>query len=508
MTHQAWSRRLYILALPSIAALFYITAAGHFTYTPDDTYIYLQFARNLIHGNGFSFNPGEATYGITSPLWLLMISLGGAIGADLYIGAKVLDLFFASFSLILCYLVAYEIVRETPVALCASVAFSVNAWMLRWAGTGMESSLSVALLLSVILFCLRNEYFISVFFSALLTLVRPEASLIVLLILVDLYVNSHSRRRALNSAAALVTVYLLVLAPWLIYAFKTFGTVVPNTALAKLGLRLDLMRIYTTTVDVARTVGFTDAVSTAVVLVSGGVLVARYGKTTQVGANNNERFFLFRQSILGIGWIVVLPVFYIVSDANVVSRYLLLVTPLLTIYSCFFLYKVVERSRMHRHAYTAVFGLAALIMTQNQIVYRMYVKPGIDVFEQGMETCIIPIAAWLKDHASPDSRVITGDVGAVGYYSGKRICDAAGLVTPSMLPLIQQGIPPYDIIERKLYRDLCEVDYVLDRSLQPERLKDDHDLHPLLTRPFFGMRLLDTQVHYYTIYQVMKKSRQ
>ncbi|GEM_PF-737436 len=503
LTGQARYKWLYMAALPFIVALFYVTSSSHFGYTPDDTYIYLRFAKNLIHGNGFSFNPGEPSYGVTSPLWLSVIALGGAIGADLYIGAKVVDLLFACFALVLCYLVTYEIVRDIAVGLCATVAFSVNAWMLRWAGTGMETSLSVVLFLAVLLFCLRNEYFISIFFAALLTLVRPEGSLVVVLILVDLAVNSFSKHRALNTAAALVLVYLALLAPWFFYAYRTFGIILPNTAFAKSGLRFDFARMSSTAVDVIQTISFTDAVAAVVMIISGTMLAMKHMKKGNRSEDGDAlRFFLFRQSLLGIGWIILLPLFYFLIDVNVVSRYLLLMTPLITIYAFTFLFRIVEGSKMRRHVYTAIFLLAGLIMLQNQFVYRRYVRPGIETFEQGMQSCIIPIARWFRENTPPETRIVAPDIGAVGYFSDRRICDAAGLISREMLPLIREGRSPNNIIEEKLYEKTCKVDYVVHRGAVPEQLKADSTLLPLMFRPFYGMTLWEPRLYYYTVYKV------
>src|SRR5688500_2464907 len=44
----------------------------------DDAYITLRYARNLIEGNGFVFNPDEWILGITTPLW-------GLVGAVLHL---------------------------------------------------------------------------------------------------------------------------------------------------------------------------------------------------------------------------------------------------------------------------------------------------------------------------------------------------------------------------------------------------------------------------------------
>ena len=46
-------------------------------YVTDDTYIHLQYATHLAHGQGLVFNVGERVYGCTSPLWVTLIADGG-----------------------------------------------------------------------------------------------------------------------------------------------------------------------------------------------------------------------------------------------------------------------------------------------------------------------------------------------------------------------------------------------------------------------------------------------
>ncbi|HMH77795.1 MAG TPA: hypothetical protein VK547_14275, partial [Candidatus Udaeobacter sp.] len=58
----------------------------------DDSWIHMQFARNLAEGRGFSYNPGVPVSGSTAPLWTL--ALGGAfavLGSHLVL-AKVLGI--------------------------------------------------------------------------------------------------------------------------------------------------------------------------------------------------------------------------------------------------------------------------------------------------------------------------------------------------------------------------------------------------------------------------------
>src|SRR4051812_36425962 len=41
----------------------------------DDSWIHLQFARNLAHGAGLSYNPGDFVTGSTAPLWTALLAV-------------------------------------------------------------------------------------------------------------------------------------------------------------------------------------------------------------------------------------------------------------------------------------------------------------------------------------------------------------------------------------------------------------------------------------------------
>ena len=497
------SRWLLVLALPVIIAVFYFTASSHFGYTPDDTFIYLRFTRNLVQGNGISFNPGTPGYGFTSPLWLFIISLGGTFGIDPYLAAKVIDLVFASLSLLVLYLLAFEVIRDVAVAICATIAFSVSAWFLRWAGTGMETSLSVLLVVAALLFCFRNEYFMAVMMAALLFLVRPEGILMLPAILADVFMNSVRRKHAVNMAGALTLIFVVMIAPWMIYAYKTFGAVMPNTAFAKAGFHPDISKLLDTGTDIGKTLGSADGIAVLAAVLCGLILIVRRKRIASLSGQDGSAAFSFLRPIaIGGIWIVGVLLFYLIADVNVVSRYLLLIIPVIVILAFHAIFNVVQISALRKYVYATVFALTALVMVQNQLFSRYIVGPGIVSFEQGMDSCLIPIGQWLHEHTPPGTTVVTGDIGAIGYYSDREICDAAGIVSPSARPMLRAGNTADDIIEKKLYLDMCNPDYVIQRSPEPEHLKGDPGLEPLLSRPFAGVSLTENRVLYYTVYKV------
>ena len=99
----------------------------------------------------------------------------------------------------------------------------------------METSLALfLLLLSFLMYTkeglTKKGVFISPVIIALLTLVRPEAVLLYVIFLIDFAVCIRANPKKI---VFFVIPYLALLAPWLIYAHLHFGTVVPNTFVAK-----------------------------------------------------------------------------------------------------------------------------------------------------------------------------------------------------------------------------------------------------------------------------------
>ena len=494
---ERWAKLLGYVGLPLIVATFFATAAAHFGYTPDDAFIYFRFARNLAQGGGIAFNAGEPTYGVTGPLWLFLVSAGAATGADIPMAAKAVDLFIAAGSIIVFYLAVGALVRDGIASLLSTLAFSVNVWFLRWAGSGMETSLAVCLILGAVFFVLRNDYLLATVATAMLTLVRPEGALFLAFVLADLILNSHDRRRGATLALKYAAVFAGLLLPWLLYAYRTFGTVVPNTALAKSHDGLGVASLAAGISNIAQIVGASEGVALGALIVAGAYLWRRLRE-----ASPDQRFYWGRATLLLAGWPVALVLLYLGRNVTVVSRYMLLATPLLLILTFAIVFEAVAYSRFTKFGYAGIFLLAGLVLLQNQVVYRAVVRPGIEAFEEGMDASLISIGRWLHDHTRPDETVLCWDIGAIGYYSDRRICDAAGLVTPGMIKDVAAGRDLREIVEGRLYEPYCTVSFVVHRDEAPDALAADGHLVPLFSRPFFRIGLLKMRQDYYTVYHV------
>jgi hypothetical protein len=152
-------------------------------------------------------------------------------------------------------------------------------------------------------------------------------------------------------------------------------------------------------------------------------------------------------------------------------------------------------------------ALTIIIVLQNQVIFRNYVKPSINSFTNGMRDCFIPIGNWLKQNTPEDAVVFTPDIGAIGFYSDRKICDAAGLVSPEMLKYIRQSFDYQNIMDQKLYRKVCDADYVIHRANKPDVLADDN-LRSIFFKTVYGLGLSNMETVYYTLYEVIKNRRE
>ncbi len=496
-----------MVSLPLIILIFYLNVLNHFNYTPDDSYIYAQFAKNIVNGNGFAFNAGEPTYGATSPLWTFIISLSGLFSGDYILSAKVADLFFASLAVLVFFLFANQVLNNSIIALFATLAFSMNAWFMRWSATGMETSLAVLLLLLTFYYCYKNEYLVSIFFAALLYLTRPETIFLPGLIFIDIYLNSINKKIVFKKIAVASILFLIIVLPWFAYAKLNFGTIIPNTALAKAAFGFRIDDFLWTVTDLFKTLLVTESV-TLFVVISGLLLML---------------FLIFRKQnppivkkaaldwLIGhfvpLFWLIGFILLYISTQANIISRYLLLIIPVVVIYSYSFLISILEQFKKSKYYYTAVLALTIVIMLQNQLIFRNYIVPSIDAFTDGMSECFVPIGSWLNQNTPKDAVVFTPDIGAIGFYSDRKICDGAGLVSPEILKYIRQGFDYQNIMDQKLYKNVCDADYVIHRANKPDVLVDDN-LRMIFYKTVYGLGLSNMETVYYTLYEVLKIRRE
>jgi hypothetical protein len=158
----------------------------------------------------------------------------------------------------------------------------------------------------------------------------------------------------------------------------------------------------------------------------------------------------------------------------VLSRYLLPLLPVLSWLAwrageCWSLGEPVTPRAVRR---TVVLGsaLAALVLAQNLAVYRGWVLPQVRTFSAGLQGSLVPWGRWLCENTPERCVIATPDIGALGYFSRRRIVDLAGLVTPQMVPYLDREVPE-DAIANFRFAAFARPDYVVDRGPRPDDLR-------------------------------------
>ena len=385
-------------------------------FLPDDAFIHMQYAKHLRDGHGLVFNLGERVYGTTSPVWSALLGLLGRAGLDLRPAAQGLSLLCAlAASALGVRVFARFLAGPGPgagaggpwIAACAALAWATDAWFLRWAGSGMETSFAALCVLAGFdRYTATRPWGARPFAPALLwslaALARPESGLLIVLLALSRRPRARRDRcpgpgrrdgaRARGRARRRVDRV----------AWAYYGTPLPITLTAKSAEYAGL--------------GRRDAHPAAHGL---GVRGQPAGRVRGARARSGPAFLAAeiaagrgREHVVPLGWLVALPAFYMASGVPGVTRYIVPLAPLLVAYGWRLL---APRLRDGRRAVAALavasgVGLAA---------YAVVIVPQARTFTAGVEATLADQGRWFKANTPPETRVAIRDIGAFAYYSDR-----------------------------------------------------------------------------------------
>jgi arabinofuranosyltransferase len=414
------STRFLILSLATLVIL--VTGLVVFNYIPDDTFITLRYAQNVLRGDGFVFNPGERVEGYTNFLWLLILVATGKLGLALVPLARALSLAFSLGTLVLAGAAARrEAVRAgggrtsgsegwsgaigvflPPMLLAASPPFLV------WSLSGSEMPLFTFLLLAgfMLLRTVERPSAALVVFG-LLGLVRPEGALFFAIALCYLLVRSPRKRAVLAAGVGVVAIFY---APYLMWKWRYFHALIPNTFYAKTGppgLMIENGARYTA--------GF--FLNYGYLLAAGIALLRAAGRT-------RERWLLPLVLAAASG----LEVLFLGGDWMPHYRLLLPTLPLIMLVASGGAVAAAKRARR-----APAFGLMLVLLATvpGAFNYDLFATERLTV------RAFSRLGRRLPDILPGNTTIGCGSTGAIGYYSGMRIVDILGLTEP---PIARRGI--------------------------------------------------------------------
>jgi hypothetical protein len=370
----------------------------------DDAFITFRYARNLAVGNGFVYQPGEWILGTTAPgyglltscLYLIQLPMpSSAIWLNL--GCEVVLL------LVLVSMIPNGSRRAGGAMLTACI--SASPILSRIGVGGMESSVFVLLSVSAIAMYLAAHRRAATVIAALAYLFRPEAVLLLAIMPAAVWIQ-HSRREAVICG---IIALLSLLSIWgCLYAF--YGTVIPQSVLAKSSLP-KLSAVGTLLALLGRDPVIFAAFPLALIAILTG---AR--KTPLV-------------AIVG-GWMLAFIAAYMAARPHVWSWYGAAVDYAILFLAVIAVMEFGVRANWTRRLLKSRLMHVALLLLP---VLAWIATLSISGASRVTENVYTPLKRWCAEHNLQGKAILAGDIGVVGYYSGGRIYDLAGLVWPEGL---------------------------------------------------------------------------
>lgn len=447
---------LGVLALGGLLSFLWADYAfrmnGTYGFPLDDPWIHLQFARNLHDYGSFSYYKDEmTTSGSTSPLYTFILALGFFVASNEMVLSYVLGVLFLVVAAVYMYRAVAFVYppRETfPILPLGATILLLAEMRMQWAAlSGMETTLFICLLLAVFYYYKIEKPVPLGISSGLLLWTRPEAVIMFIALTLDvvyhgLWASTQRAASKQKSKKAAQQPSLQWLKPALIvigvFAFAYFafnlslsGSVFPNTFSAKLkyygaGVRTGFP---------AQVWHFlTDGHMLPVAILAGVGLISTIASVVRREPQSQLVPLLFSAGMFLAYWMK-LP--YLYQE----GRYLMPILPFVLLLGGEGIHVTVQRIR-NLFGSRARQGIPALQAVLLLAMAAQFVHASWEKRRDYAEMCRyihqrqVRTAHWLREHTPPNAVIGTHDIGAIAYYSGRRVADMVGLVSPEMIERI------------------------------------------------------------------------
>ena len=234
MTHshtrqQTPPRALFRIALVAVALLALGARLLPGERTIDDAYITFRYARNLLAGHGFVYNPGEHVLGTTTPLYTALMAAEKLLlpALDYPALARWTNALADAGTAVVLALLCARLLDAPWLGLACASLWAVHPASVTFAIGGMETSLYILLLVLTLYAYAAGRSVASAVLCGVATLTRPDA----LLLAAPLFAHMLWQRRRIPWRAGLA--FALVIAPWAAFATLYFGSPLPHSVAAK-----------------------------------------------------------------------------------------------------------------------------------------------------------------------------------------------------------------------------------------------------------------------------------
>ncbi|MEO6939048.1 MAG: hypothetical protein ABI444_02760 [Candidatus Kapaibacterium sp.] len=380
----------------------------------DDVYIHCRFAQNLLRGEGFAFNPGHPLSADTSPLWVVLIAIGGLVTSHLEVVAVALSAIFYLLISPGVYRTARDLFglgeRWSFVAGLVTVICSRLLWS---AASGMEVTLAALLMLLVV-----EEHIRGIGKGAIRPregvllglgfLVRPEFAFLGVLCYTDWIWLGYKKRAQLSRLPATVLWTLLLTLPYIFYVYRISGSFVSHSSVVQ-GAHVSLLPNWEYLWFALRIYASNNVMA---------FLLLAIGSLTLIKQDKG------RVAVLLVIGLPILQAF-VAPQFRHHGRYFFPVFPVMILLACVAASKYSEKIG---RVIIALLLLGGLVEAGRWILIESEAVRNIN--DQHLA-----IVDWANHNAKPSDVFAVDDVGALAYFTDRPLIDLTGLMTPEIFAL-------------------------------------------------------------------------
>ena len=422
--------------------VYYITNMAQFigtnSFPLDDPWIHLTFARNLAKYFSFSYYHNEmVTAGSTSPIYTFLLAAGYFISQNEFLLSWVFGILFFTISGYYFYkLSSFDFPKENLFAIFATAFFLLDKWMNFISVSGMETTMFILILIATTYFYRKRNVIPFAVFLGLILWTRPDGVAFIAALFIDyliLYKLANKDKTVILFSKQQIIKILVISGGITILYFvlnlSLSGSLLPNTYNAKLTyyapefrsraefLKQEVWQYFTSGAYMYIMIGF----------ISGLIFTLKNlfkGKYSQ-----NILYVIFILLLIFIYW-------YKLPYAHRFGRYMMPIIPFFILVATYgFKESAILIASFLKSRQVVVFvlslaGIVILFFSINDIAEsrKMYADECKYIYERQVKA-----ALWINEHSAETDIVATHDVGAIAFYTQRKIIDVAGLVTPELI---------------------------------------------------------------------------
>lgn len=454
--------RLWIALAALLVCCAYLAAEAYLLdfdlgFPLDDSWIHLQFARNLAAGHGLSYNAGELVTGSTAPLWTALLALLFDLPGSVVVWTKLLGIALHVAAVDATWRLGRELGLGRGLATLAAALTLGTSWLAWSALSGMEVPLFMLLALQGMILHLRERAApdrppLSLGVLAVAVLARPEGLALLVLAFADRLLvfdrvsetgeiaaagTLRWRRPALRPLLAGLGLAACALAGPLLFYRWAGDSFLPTTFAAKGGalrhLLPDLQYLNLVFTILFRPQPYMALLAGAGVL----ALAERLGTPRDRG-------------LLPALWLLAVPLAYSTvspeGGASLVGnfgRYYFPFYPVVVLLGVLGLERAAQAVGPRLLAGRFRLPVGALLLALIAWPTVTSLVQGVGRYVQNVsnvQDSDVRIARWLAPRLPPQAVLAVNDIGAIKFFLPNRVIDLAGIVNPEIRRDLNRGL--------------------------------------------------------------------